>query len=44
MTLHAAPLRLVDAAPLERLARTLEALLVIASTPLTRADLAAAAN
>lgn len=38
----AAPLRLVDAEPLERLSRTLEALLVIASTPLSPAELAAA--
>ena len=42
MTQHAFPLRLVDAEPLERLARTLEALLVIASAPLTTEDLAAA--
>ena len=34
MTHEAAALRLVDAEPLERLSRTLEALLVIASTPL----------
>ena len=40
MTQYAAPLRLVDADPLERLVRTLEALLVIASAPLTAADLA----
>ena len=36
-------LRLVDAEPLERLSRTLEALLVVASTPLSVADLADAA-
>ena len=36
MTLEAVPLRLVDAEPLERLSRTLEALLVIASAPLHR--------
>ena len=44
MTQHAAPLRLVDAEPLERLARTLEALLVIASAPLSTDELAAAAE
>ena len=44
MTQDATPLRLVDAEPLERLTRTLEALLVIASTPLTPAELAAAAD
>jgi segregation and condensation protein B len=43
MTLEAVPLRLVDAEPLERLSRTLEALLVIASAPLSTAELAAAA-
>ncbi len=42
---HAPPaLRLVDAAPLDRAARTLEALLVISSVPLTVAELARAAN
>ena len=44
MTLEAVPLRLVDAEPLERLSRTLEALLVIASAPLSIAELAAAAE
>jgi segregation and condensation protein B len=36
------PLRLIPADPLDRLARTLEALLVVASGPLTAAELAAA--
>jgi segregation and condensation protein B len=44
MTEHAAHLRLVDAEPLERLSRTLEALLVITSTPLSPAELAVAAD
>jgi segregation and condensation protein B len=38
------PLRLITATPVDRLARTLEALLVIASQPLTVEELAAAAN
>jgi segregation and condensation protein B len=38
------PLRLVAANPLDRLARTLEALLVVASQPLSVADLAEAAG
>jgi len=38
------PLRLVAANPLDQLARTLEALLVIASQPLSVAELAAAAD
>ena len=38
------PLRLIPADPLERLARTLEALLVVASTPLPVEELAAAAD
>ena len=38
------PLRLIPADPLDRLARTLEALLVVASTPLTVDDLAVAAD
>jgi segregation and condensation protein B len=38
------PLRLVVANPLDRLARTLEALLVVASAPLSVGDLAAAAD
>jgi segregation and condensation protein B len=38
------PLRLVAANPLDRLARTLEALLVVASQPLSVVDLAAAAG
>jgi segregation and condensation protein B len=38
------PLRLIVSSPLDRLARTLEALLVIASQPLTVDDLATAAN
>jgi chromosome segregation and condensation protein ScpB len=37
------PLRLVAANPLDRLARTLEALLVVASQPLSVAELAEAA-
>lgn len=37
-------LRLVDAEPLERLSRTLEALLVVASSPLTVSELAQAAG
>lgn len=37
-------LRLVDAEPLERLSRTLEALLVVASSPLTASELAQAAG
>lgn len=37
-------LRLVDAEPLERLSRTVEALLVVASAPLSVADLAHAAG
>jgi segregation and condensation protein B len=37
------PLRLIAANPLDRLARTLEALLVVASAPLSIEDLAAAA-
>ena len=42
---HAPPaLRLVDAAPLDRAARTLEALLVISSVPLSVAELARAAD
>ncbi len=41
---HGRPLRLITASPLEALARTLEALLVVASSPLSVADLAAAAN
>ena len=36
------PLRLIAASPVEELARTVEALLVIASQPLTKEDLAAA--
>ena len=44
MTPEVATLRLVEADPLERLSRTLEALLVIASTPLSCAELAAAAG
>lgn len=42
MTPEVATLRLVEADPLERLSRTLEALLVIASAPLSCAELAAA--
>src|ERR1700751_1969623 len=38
------PLRLIPTAPLDRLARTLEALLVVASTPLPIEELAAAAD
>jgi len=38
------PLRLIAASPLEGLARTLEALLVVASAPLSVSDLAAAAD
>jgi segregation and condensation protein B len=38
------PLRLIPADPLDRLARTLEALLVVASAPLSLEDLAAAAD
>jgi segregation and condensation protein B len=38
------PLRLITANPLDRLARTLEALLVVASTPLSVEELAAAAD
>lgn len=38
------PLRLVSANPLDRLARTMEALLVVASQPLTLDELAAAAD
>jgi len=38
-----APLRLISTNPLDQLARTLEALLVVASTPLSVADLADAA-
>jgi segregation and condensation protein B len=38
-----APLRLIAANPLDQLAKTVEALLVVASTPLTAADLADAA-
>ena len=38
------PLRLVAANPLDRLARTLEALLVVASQPLTVEQLADAAD
>jgi segregation and condensation protein B len=38
------PLRLITANPLDRLARTLEALLVVASAPLEVAELAAAAD
>jgi segregation and condensation protein B len=37
------PLRLISANPVDQLARTLEALLVVASTPLTVGDLAEAA-
>lgn len=39
-----APLRLITTSPLERLARTLEALLVVASQPLSVDELAAAAD
>jgi segregation and condensation protein B len=38
------PLRLITSGPLERLARTLEALLVVASQPLSVEDLAVAAD
>lgn len=38
------PLRLIPADPLDRLARTIEALLVVSSTPLSLEDLAAAAE
>src|SRR6266496_2751626 len=38
------PLRLITASPVDRLARTVEALLVVASQPLSADDLAAAAN
>src|SRR5438034_6747484 len=38
------PLRLITAEPVDRLARTLEALLVVASQPLSVDELAAAAN
>ena len=38
------PLRLVTAVPVDELARTLEALLVVASQPLTAEDLAVAAD
>ena len=38
------PLRLIASHPLDQLARTLEALLVIASAPLSAAELAAAAD
>jgi segregation and condensation protein B len=38
------PLRLITSGPLEELARTLEALLVVASQPLSLDDLAVAAN
>ena len=38
------PLRLITANPLDRLARTLEALLVVASAPLSVAELASAAD
>jgi segregation and condensation protein B len=38
------PLRLITSNPVDRLARTLEALLVVASQPLTTAELAAAAD
>ena len=41
---HGRPLRLITASPLEALARTLEALLVVASAPLPLSELAAAAN
>jgi segregation and condensation protein B len=39
-----APLRLISTNPLDRLARTLEALLVVASSPLAAAELAEAAE
>ena len=38
------PLRLITASPVDRLARTIEALLVVASQPLSVEDLAEAAN
>ena len=38
------PLRLITASPFDRLARTVEALLVVASQPLSAEDLAVAAN
>ena len=38
------PLRLITASPVDQLARTIEALLVVASQPLTVAELAAAAD
>jgi segregation and condensation protein B len=38
------PLRLITASPVDRLARTLEALLVVASQPLSAEDLAVAAD
>src|SRR2546430_15838713 len=38
------PLRLITAGPVDRLARVVEALLVVASQPLSVEDLAAAAN
>jgi len=38
------PLRLITASPVDRLARTVEALLVVASQPLSADDLAVAAN
>ena len=38
------PLRLITASPVDRLARTLEALLVVASQPLSSEDLAVAAD
>src|SRR5918999_3687379 len=38
------PLRLITANPLDQLARTLEALLVVAAQPLSAAELAEAAN
>jgi len=39
-----APLRLISTIPLDQLAKTIEALLVVASAPLTPAELADAAN
>ena len=39
-----APLRLIAANPLDKLAKTIEALLVVASAPLTAAELAEAAG
>jgi segregation and condensation protein B len=44
MTVEPTPLRLVDAGPLERTARTIEALLVVTSVPLSVGELAAAAD